>query len=278
MDSAHKTARILYDPVAVVRSDHLMTHPHAIARAEWLTLGIGDAVVELFDACAELVFFAKNARGEYVLVSDTLVKRVGCTDRRQVLGRTAREVFPEPLGGSFFEQDMRLVASRVPLRNELEVHLDATGRPVWCLTTKLPVIGPDGSCSGLVGLSRDLRADAPRGDESRGMAKALKFAREHPDEDLRVDTLAELAGMSAYQFDRRLRALFDLSTGQWVIRLRMDMAIGLLRGTDIPTVEVALRCGYSDQSAFTRQFRRSSGLTPAKFRKMSRQDAARRKG
>lgn len=248
-----------------------MSHPVPTAHDGWLTSGAVTALEALFDACAELVFFAKNVRGEYVMVNEALVKRLGCDDRNEVLGRTAREVFPPPLGETFYEQDLKLIESRIPLRNELEVHLGATGRSVWCLTTKLPIIGPDGVCTGLVGLSRDLRGDVPDGDESQGVSKALRFAREHPEEDLRVDKLAVLAGMSPWQFDRRLRALFDLTTGQWIIRLRMELAIGLLRGTELPTAEIALRCGYSDQSAFTRQFRRTAGLTPARYRRMSRE-------
>jgi AraC-like DNA-binding protein len=50
--------------------------------------------------------------------------------------------------------------------------------------------------------------------------------------------------------------------------LRSDLEEGsrLLLHTDLPITEIALRCGYTDHSAFSRQFRALTSLSPSQFR------------
>ena len=85
-----------------------------------------------------------------------------------------------------------------------------------------------------------------------------------------VRDLARRAGLSAYQIDQRIRALFGISTRQYIVRARMELACSRLRGSDAPVGEVALDCGYADQAAFARQFHRSVGLTPREYRRLHR--------
>jgi AraC-like DNA-binding protein len=48
--------------------------------------------------------------------------------------------------------------------------------------------------------------------------------------------------------------------------VRIDRACQLLRSTDLPLLEVALDTGFSDQSYFTKVFRRYIGSTPGAYR------------
>jgi AraC-like DNA-binding protein len=83
---------------------------------------------------------------------------------------------------------------------------------------------------------------------------------------LRIPELAARAGLSPFQFGQRIRALFGLSAGQYLSRLRIDRACDRLRHTNTPLSDLALECGYADQAAFTRQFHKSVGLTPGAYR------------
>ena len=83
---------------------------------------------------------------------------------------------------------------------------------------------------------------------------------------LRVGDLAALAGLSDYQFEERIRAIFQLTAGQFIQQVRMENAMRLLRATEQPIAQIALECGYSDQSAFTRQFRQTTGMPPTGYR------------
>lgn len=78
--------------------------------------------------------------------------------------------------------------------------------------------------------------------------------------------LAAVAGMSPYQLDRRMRRVYGLTTGQWLIKQRIDLAQRQLQDSDDSIASIALQAGYSDQNVFTRQFRRATGLSPRDYR------------
>jgi AraC-like DNA-binding protein len=92
----------------------------------------------------------------------------------------------------------------------------------------------------------------------------------HFDQPLRLPELAAMAGMSVYQLDRRIRALFRLSAGQYLVKVRIDAACAKLRDTAHAIAQIALDCGYSDQSAFSRQFRQTVGMPPLAYRRKFR--------
>jgi AraC family transcriptional regulator len=50
------------------------------------------------------------------------------------------------------------------------------------------------------------------------------------------------------------------------VRTRLDEAVRRLEDTDLPIATIAGTCGFYDQSQFTRQFRRTVGMTPGAYR------------
>jgi AraC-like DNA-binding protein len=207
----------------------------------------------LFDRIPDVVFFIKDCIGRYVVVNQTLVTRCGMRDKNELLGQTAREVFPAPLGNRFFEQDRRVLASGVPIVQNLELHLYPTRLEGWCLT-------------GIAGISRDLQSPGTEADHLTEVAEALEHIRSSYGSELRVERLAEIAGLSIYRLNRRLRAIFGITASKLITKRRIDVASEMLRAGTKPIAEVANACGYFDQSAFSRVFRRTVGLTPRQYR------------
>ncbi len=222
--------------------------------------------LDLFDGLPDVVFFAKDAEGRYRAVSDTLVRRLGRRTKRDLLGRTARDLFPVPLGERYLEQDLEVCRTGRPVEDLLELHLYPDGREGWCLTTKVPLLDVAGRGLGLAGTSRDVRPPDAADGAVEGLAEALRDLHERPGRLHRVEELAHRAGLSPDRFSRRVRTLFGLSPSQLVIRVRVDAARRMLREGAAPIARIALACGYCDQSAFTRQFKAVTGLTPAQYR------------
>ncbi len=227
----------------------------------------GEAV---FDGLPDLVYFVKNLRGEYVVVNETLVSRSAAKSKADLIGLTAAQVFPPPLGRLYHEQDCALLATGKPFVNQLELHLYASGATGWCLTTKQPLRDRRGGVIGLVGISKDLQTPAAEASGMDQIATAIRHLQTHLAEPLTVTDLAQIARLSAYQLDQRCRKVFHLTVGQLMTKLRMDAAALRLRETDDSLGAIAHDCGYADQSAFTRQFRRTTGLTPAVYRRSQR--------
>ena len=84
--------------------------------------------------------------------------------------------------------------------------------------------------------------------------------------------LARLADLSYGHFCRAFKQTFGLSTHAYLMRRRIEFAKGAMLKTHLPLSEIALTCGLSDQSHFTRAFRRIVGETPNAWRR-TRRDA-----
>lgn len=221
---------------------------------------------QLFDHLADVVYFIKDAQGAYLVVNQTLVTRCGVVNKQSLLGRTPNEVLGAPLGDRFAVQDREVIRSGKPLLSQLELHLYPNGEVGWCMTTKLPLRDTRNKVVGLVGVSQDLRIPNIQTEEYQQMATAIAYAERHLSNPPSVTKLTELARMSRYQLDRRMRTVFGLATGQWLVKVRIDAAQRLLQESTASIAAISLQVGYTDQSAFTRQFRQATGLSPGQYR------------
>ena len=99
----------------------------------------------------------------------------------------------------------------------------------------------------------------------------VESIEEHLDADLTLERLAAAARLSVYHFARQFKAATGLPPHQYVILRRVERAKHLLQGGgDRSLAEVAAHAGFSDQSQFTRHFKRLVGVTPGQFRTRAR--------
>jgi AraC-like DNA-binding protein len=223
---------------------------------------------ELFDSFTDLVYFIKNTRSQYMLVNQAMVERCGFQHKQDLIGRTADQVYPAPLGQSYHAQDEAVIRTGKPILNHLELQIYPGGRTGWCVTSKVPLRGRDGQIQGLAGISKDLKASGEAGEDYTTLAAVIEHIHAHYDEPLKLQALAEMAGLSPYQFEQRMRKIFVITAGQFIQKVRMDAATRRLRETEDSIADIALDCGYSDQSTFTRQFKLTAGLSPARYRRL----------
>jgi AraC-like DNA-binding protein len=82
-------------------------------------------------------------------------------------------------------------------------------------------------------------------------------------------TLAELAascGISTRHFIRAFKATAGEPPHRWLLKRKVARAKALL-GMQVSISQIALSCGFADQSHFTRVFRRATGMSPALWRR-----------
>lgn len=105
------------------------------------------------------------------------------------------------------------------------------------------------------------------GDEphlSRPVRSAIRHMSLNYAEPVTLDDLSFLTKLSAYQIIRAFRRELGITPHAWLIRHRVRMGTKLLRaGESIATV--ASEVGFTDQTHFTRHFKRLHGETPARF-------------
>jgi AraC family transcriptional regulator len=101
----------------------------------------------------------------------------------------------------------------------------------------------------------------------RGKLRAvIEYIEGHLDTSPTLEQMAALVGLSPYHFARQFKVATGLPPHQFLIARRVERAKQFLQaGTDVSLAEVALRAGFSDQSQFSRHFKRLVGVTPGRF-------------
>ena len=230
----------------------------------------------LFDTLPDVVFFAKDADGRYTHANQTLLERLRLTKRAQLIGRRTDELFPGGLGDRYREQDEAVLRGGAEIVGQLELHLYPNRSAGWCLTHKMAWREGPGTSGrrrdaivGLVGLSRDLATPGlshatPPATFARVAQVVERLQRDYA-EPLQIGQLARAAGLSIAQLERHVAQLYRVTPRQLLARIRLDAALVLLSG-DASIAAIAHACGYADHSAFSRQFRRSTGVSPQQWR------------
>ncbi len=223
----------------------------------------------LFDLVPDVAFFVKDHQGCYTAVNASLVARHGLREKSQVLGKRPRDICPGDFGSNPSQQDAVVLRTGRAILDHLELHWYAPHEPGWCLTTKLPLRDAAGEVVGLIGISRDVRAPIQTEEIPLKVAEVLNHLEANVEEAVTPAALAERAGLPPHRFARILKRFFGLTPSQFIAKARITAASRLLRETDQSVAEIALSCGFYDHSAFSRAFRKLTGMSPARFRASS---------
>lgn len=101
------------------------------------------------------------------------------------------------------------------------------------------------------------------------LSRALQYLHSQPGASWTLLSLSTEIGMSRAAFAKRFKALVGLPMFEYLTQLRMQRAGEVLRLTKLPVYEIAEQVGYDSDLAFTRVFKKHTGLTPTQFRKAS---------
>lgn len=226
-----------------------------------------DAIENMFDALNDIAFFIKDREGRYLSINRTMVRRCGLRQKSEMLGKTALDLFPRVLAETYLAQDRKVIDSAAPLDKHLELHIYPGRAKGWCLTKKMPLYGGAGEVIGLIGTSQDLGLPDDTYPAYRQVARIAQQIRENYHENLCLKALAEEAGLSLSRVERLFQRVFHLSPRQLLLQCRLSAARALIERKDaIKIAEIAYECGYTDHSAFSRQFKAYVGMSPTQYK------------
>ena len=102
------------------------------------------------------------------------------------------------------------------------------------------------------------------------LRRVLEFLGAHLTEDIGLDELAQLVGLSQSQFARAFKVSTGLPPCQWCLQNRVKRAQEMLSNGNDSVADIAIQDGFADQSHFTKTFRRVTGTTPANWKRVRR--------
>jgi AraC-like DNA-binding protein len=234
--------------------------------------GAEEPLRALFDHLPDHRFFIKSKCGHFLAANPYHLSRLGLAEETAMIGSTDEQVHPPAVARVFRQDDLRIMRTTRPLINHVEMLFhDERNRWEWGCTTKMAMRADDGRVIGVIGISYPAVPPAGTMDEEMEMLqKVVAEIHGKHRQALKVDALASEAGLSARRLNQLFQQAYRMNTQKFIIHTRVQAAVQTLLHTRMPLGEVALEHGFSDQSAFTRHFRRLIGQTPQEFRSIRR--------
>jgi len=227
-------------------------------------------LAELFDCVEDVVVWVKDRDGRYCWVNRAFLINYSLDEHDDrtngdVIGKTDYDFSPDYLADQFrLDDESVLGGKRIVDRIEQVVQPD--GQAVWSVTNKIPLVDDWGAVVGTAGITRKLASPDQAIAPGSEFGPVLAHMRDNYHATITNDRLARLAHMSVRAFERKFQAVFHLTPQKYLRKLRMRTASRALASTGQTLAEVAAGCGFSDQSHFTREFRRHFGRTPRAYR------------
>ncbi len=108
--------------------------------------------------------------------------------------------------------------------------------------------------------------DGPDQDYVYRVNRAIDHILRHLDQPLPLEVVAQAACFSPFHFHRVFRALIGETLHQFVKRLRLERALRMVaHDRKRPLTDIALACGFSSSSDFSRSFKQRYGVPPSVF-------------
>ena len=104
------------------------------------------------------------------------------------------------------------------------------------------------------------------------ISKAIEYIQKNYQNPLLVTDIANYVSLSRTYLTTIFQQTLHMSPQQFVLKFRITKASELLIHTDLPINAIAHSCGYTDPLAFSKTFKKITGLSPSQYRKSNIQN------
>jgi len=223
-------------------------------------------VEQLFDHLQDVGYFAKDREGRFIMADQTFIRMLRCEEISQVLGKTDRDFFPDHVAQKYIDDDLNVLNRKEPLLHEIEVFPRDDFSLDWHEANKFPIMDQDGQAIGIAGITVKLSPSHMPWNYPPKLGKILDYIGRFYGNKITIRQLAEIANMSERSLERHFAKTFRTTPLRYLKRVRINAACHALTHTVKPISEIALECGFCDQSHLTSEFRRVLSLTPREYR------------
>jgi PAS domain S-box-containing protein len=206
----------------------------------------------------------KDRQHRYVYVNQSWLDSLGFESESEVLGKTALDLFPAWRAERYMQEEREVMEKGSHLDFLDDSATPSGGNERW-RNLKAPWIR-NGRVVGMTNLAMLVEERAL--EEKRGdmIPHVVAWMTKHAAETLSIAEIAEQCNMSRRSLERYFMEKTGESPARYRTHCRIEQAKALLQDSATDLTEIAARCGFYDQSHFTRVFSKEAGVTPRKWR------------
>ncbi len=101
------------------------------------------------------------------------------------------------------------------------------------------------------------------------LSNVCAYLSDHFTEDISLEDVAAYAGFSKYHFERIFTDYAGTTFYQYLQQMRINYAQTLLSNPELSITDISYQSGFASSTAFTRAFRKSTGIPPSQFRMLN---------
>jgi AraC-like DNA-binding protein len=136
----------------------------------------------------------------------------------------------------------------------------------YAVTQFMTILYELAKCQGARTLATSSYAKVEVASDSRRVLKVKNFIAKNYMDEIRLATLADIAGMSPSAFSRFFKLHTGRNLSEYIIEMRLGYASRMLVDTSMSISEICFDCGFNNLSNFNRIFKKKKGCSPSEFR------------
>lgn len=241
--------------------------PATLAPSDFMeSLDVSSRQLGMFAHIGDISYFIKDRAGRYMAANEAFVHLIGHRRVEEVLGRIDYELFSPLLADSCRMDDEQVMTTGEPIINKAELVPHNVLSVGWYATTKLPLRDRSGFIVGVEGMTREFKPARGSAGPYPELSAVIDFVEQHYPQRFAIADLAHQAGLTVRTLERLFARRFSMTPFAYVKRVRLNAACRLLSQSALPIAQIAVDCGFCDQSYMTKEFGRMLRTTPQVYR------------
>jgi PAS domain S-box-containing protein len=230
----------------------------------------GAQMQQLLNYLPGVYFVVKNREGRVMMANAVAARLCGFSHESEMIGKTDYDIFARDRADLYVADDQQVLSSGEKIIDRVEMAPDPKNSINWFVTTKIPLYSNDNKIIGIACIARNMTDAYEMLRPYTELNEVLEYVRTNYAESIKLEVLAKIASLSASQFERRFKKLFNITPARHILNVRIGAACNLLSSTNDTIATIALETGFYDHSHFARGFKKVMGISAGAYRSAGR--------